>query len=411
MAKNLNWFEARRIARVEGRRIRREAWRKWLDYDRSVFLWHIYQPAGVVETVGGEANTLPESRHVARAEEFQSLEFFSEDWTDEHWDAPFYADSPAGGSSGGSSGGSDSPAGGSSGGSDSPAGGGGSDSGGGGSWSGGDVGGDVGGGGGGGGGQKPPKPPKPEMDYTPAVGLTLAGDPIDGPGCYIIAPEEGLAFVNVSIPNPQGGTVKVLMVSVTCLGKTRLLTMGPGTSAGFEFKGPINPGGTITATATASDGNGHTWTGADTDKWPELCLLPIFSWSGNRLIQNRCNHGSGPVDGFDQLEEYTKTAQYAVNPEPGAENVGVNTGADFNDGFKTTVTPYPDGLPTVTEWDFPAPEITCAVAEDGSISYVTPPWLDFFLPPPPPVTTGEPPEDCTLSTVSQNETGPNGSSL
>ena len=58
------------------------------------------------------------------------------------------------------------------------------------------------------------------------------------------------AIVPMLLPSPFN-TLKVALISVTCFGQTRLGSLGPGASQGFQFEGPVNPGGTITATATA----------------------------------------------------------------------------------------------------------------------------------------------------------------
>ncbi len=432
MARGLDWFQARALARLQGRRIRREAWRKWLRYDAGVYLWYHYQPPGQTTFLGGVQQSIPEALHVVRASEFQAAEFLALDWTDEDWNANSGGGTPPNENGGDDTGGSGSGGGtngpgtgeadgeddnddadddaeGDDGGGTAPGAGDGgesSDSGGEGTWGGGGGGGLPGGGNGGGG--KKPKPPPPQADYTPTVELTLDAD-TDGPSCFIIVPDEGTAFVSVSVPNPQGGTARVLGLTVTCLGQTKTQTVGPGVSTGFTFKGPIGPGGTVRATATARDFNAHSWTGADTDQWPPNCLLPIYTWSGSKTVTHRCNHGSGGQDGFDVAGNYSTTAQYAVHPAPGSGKAGTNTGADFNDGdnMHETTTPYPGGTPNTVDSFLPAPGgITCDVAANGQITNVLPATMGQY-PPSGTTTTGTPPDDCTETTTA-SESGPNG---
>jgi len=207
---------------------------------------------------------------------------------------------------------------------------------------------------------------------------------VDGPNCYILVPPRGTANVSVSLPSPPDGKLRLATLSVTCFGQTRLGTIAPGGNNAFQFEGPINPGGTVTATATASDGS-HNWTGQGSEKWLKLCLLPIYSWSGTKNVIHRCDpppnaSGDPPVTGYDETHHYTTTAQYAVNPEKGAKS-GMNTGADFNNGnnAQTVITDYPKGTPQTTDRFVPAPGgITCDVDASGSISNVRPKTLNIF---------------------------------
>ena len=398
MAKNLNWFQARALAR-SGSNIRRDAWRRWLKFSNTTYLWFIYTP---------QSAYVAEETHVVLNRDFTDFEFLASDWTDEPWDQSVSNTCPAGyhwddfagacvpdnithtcpagyhwdgkacvpndsnhrcpvgyhwngtacvsdGGGGGGGGGSGS--------------GGGSGTGGGGGWSGGGGGGN----GGGGGGDRPPRLKPPPADYTPQVEVALDPGDLDGPGCFISVPQNGTANVNVTLPNPAGGTVKVAMISVTCFGQTRLGMLGPGASQGFQFQGPIGPGGTVTATATASDGNGHTWTGSGKDTWPKTCLLPTLTWSGTQHTSQRYSGGSDGESGYDQDDNYSVTAQYAVNPDSGG--AGNDTGANFTNGTNahTTVTPYPDGSPSTTDWTVQAPRnITCDLDGDGGVTNVQP---------------------------------------
>ncbi len=420
MAKNLNWFQARTLAR-NGSNIRRDAWRRWLKFSRTSYLWSIYTPLSADVT---------EETHVALNKDFTDFEFLANDWTDEPWDqssdkclAGYHWDEfagacvpdndshtcPAGyhwdgkacvpndsnhrcptgyhwngtacvadGGGGGSGGGNGT-------------GGGGWGSGGG------------GGGGGGGGQQRPPRLKPPPADYTPKVEVALDPGDLEGPGCFIQVPRNGKANVNVTLPNPAGGTLRVALISVTCFGQTRLGTLGPGAAQGFQFEGPIGPGGTVTATATASDGNGHTWTGSGKDKWPKICLLPKATWSGTQHISQRCSGGSGGDHGYDQDDNYAVTAQYAVNPDTGG--AGSDTGANFTNGTNahTTVTPYPDGSPSTTDWVVQPPRaITCELDGHGGVKNIQPNKLGILH-------NGEPQTgnhgNCS-TTTSGSESGP-----
>lgn len=400
MAKNLNWFQARARART-GSNIRRDAWRRWLRFSRSTWLWFIYTP---------QSADVAEETHVVLNRDFTDFEFLAIDWTDEPWDQSVSNTCPAGyhwdefagacvpdnvthtcpagyhwdgkacvpndsnhrcpvgyhwngtacvsdGGGGGGGGGSGS--------------GGGNGTGGGG-WGGGGGGNN----GGGGGGDRPPRLKPPPADYTPTVEVALDPGDLDGPGCFISVPQNGKANVNVTLPNPAGGTVKVALISVTCFGKTQLGSLGPGASQGFQFEGPVNPGGSITATATASDGNGHTWTGSGKDTWPKICLLPTLTWSGTQHTSQRYSGGSDGETGYDQDDNYSVTAQYAVNPDSGG--AGTDTGANFTNGTNahTTVTPYPDGSPSTTDWTVQAPRnITCDLDGNGGVTNVQPQTL------------------------------------
>ncbi len=410
MAKNLNWFQARALAR-NGSNIRRDAWRRWLKFSRSTYLWFIHTP---------QSADVAEETHVVLNRDFTDFEFLANDWTDEPWDqvaekcpAGYHWDEFAGAcvpdtngghtcqagyhwdgtacvpndinhrcptgyhwdgsacvSDGGGGGGGGGGTGGTGGG-----GWGGGGNGGGGNGGGGGFGGGGGGGGGNGGGSgtKPPRT-KTSPDYTPTVEVALDPGDLDGPGCFIQVPQNGTANVNVTLPNPAGGTIRVAMISVTCFGKTQLGMLAPGASQGFQFQGPIGAGGSVTATATASDGNGHTWTGSGKDTWPKMCLLPTLTWSGNQHITHRCKgHGSTGENGYDQDDDYSVSAQYAVNPDDGG--TGDDTGAQIGDpqNAHTTVTPYPNGSPSTSNWHVSPPRhITCDLNDNGGIKNVQP---------------------------------------
>ena len=437
MARNLNWFQARTLAR-NGSNIRRDSWRHWLQFSRTSYLWFIHTPLSA---------DVAEETHVVLNKDFTDFEFLSTDWTDELWDQPpdkcpsgYHWDEfagacvpdnagghtcqagyhwngtacvpndvdhrcPAGyhwdgtacvadGSSGGG--------GGSSGGSGSNGGGG---WGGGGNGGGGNGGGGIGGGNGGGGNHTPPRSRPAAPDYTPTVEVALDPGDLDGPGCFIQVPQNGKANVNVTLPNPANGTVRVALISVTCFGKTQLGSLGPGASQGFQFEGLIGPGGSVTASATASDGNGHTWTGSGKDKWPKVCLLPTLTWGGSENISQRCKgHGSTGETGYDQEDNYSASAQYAVNPDTGG--TGNDSGAQIGDANNahTTVTPYPNGSPSTTDWHVSPPaSITCELDDNGGVKNVQPDKLGVLYDD---SSKTEKSGQCT-TTTSGSESGPN----
>ncbi len=253
-------------------------------------------------------------------------------------------------------------------------GGGGSDSGGSGSW------GISGGGSGGGGGPHSPKPPRkrvPWGDYTPLVTVDL--DPnIDGPGCFIESPRPCTALVNVTVPDPGDGKLKVATISVTCFGKTKLGALAPGGTQGFSFTGKVSAGQVVTATATASAGDGiHAWTGSG-EKTCDVkdCIKTAFTWTGDEEDSHRCPpQGSESTEtGWDFSDSYTVTRKYAINPEPGTE-IGIVYGKDYNPpGNRTQLTTsVPDGQTTTVKLHVDAPgSVTCQVSAQGGISNVEP---------------------------------------
>src|SRR3954468_20902738 len=103
--KNLNWFQARNLAKNEHRAIRREAWRKWLVFGPALRF--------ISKVVNGS-----EKRYVVPNVEFGRDEFLANDWTDEPWvdgtipsgvtppSTPYLGNAGGSGTAGGSSGGS-----------------------------------------------------------------------------------------------------------------------------------------------------------------------------------------------------------------------------------------------------------------------------------------------------------------
>lgn len=71
--KALEWFQARALARMERRAIRREGWEKWLLYRSRC--WLIYEVVLGIELL-----------RVVRTTDFTDLEFLAKDWTDELWE-------------------------------------------------------------------------------------------------------------------------------------------------------------------------------------------------------------------------------------------------------------------------------------------------------------------------------------
>ena len=72
--KNLDWFQARTLAR-SGTAVRRDAWRKWLTFES--YVWLITQPVWLEQEY---------DRRVAQQWDFGADEFLANDWTDEPWD-------------------------------------------------------------------------------------------------------------------------------------------------------------------------------------------------------------------------------------------------------------------------------------------------------------------------------------
>ena len=269
--KNLNWFQARNLAKTEHRAIRREAWRKWL----------VFGPAlrCISKVVSGA-----EQRYVVPNVEFGRDEFLANDWTDEPWvdgtipsgvtppSAPYQPG--AGSSSGGSIG---------SGGS-------------------GDFGPPPPGGGGSGGGGT-----GEEGDgnrHCPA-GYHLSAD---GRKCEKDAGEDQSSTVSVSIPQPDlsqlgsayddrkncfppagsggggpysatvyvtvnisGGPPGVGTLSVVLQGATKVGTGWPGMNQDFEFTNvSFQPGSSITATATYNIAS-KTFSGSGSVNFPGVC--------------------------------------------------------------------------------------------------------------------------------------------
>ena len=73
--KNLDWFQARTLAR-SGTAVRRDAWRKWLTFES--YVWLITQPVWLEQEY---------DRRVAQQWDFGAGEFLANDWTDEPWEA------------------------------------------------------------------------------------------------------------------------------------------------------------------------------------------------------------------------------------------------------------------------------------------------------------------------------------
>lgn len=431
MARNLNWFQARYVAKVALRRIRRESWRRWIEFDPANFIWWEFQPF-LAGQPGAETPVLDtqETRHPVEFDEFQAAEFFANDWTDEGWDVPSdwnYAGdnggvsnpvtsgSSGGGTSGGSGGGS---TGGTSGG---PTMGGGVTPGGtpgtGGSYNpppdsngagpstgtpggmSGNKGGGVDpesipsdsfvidsfappGGGGGGGNIIPPQPAPSPADYTPTVEITLDPGTLDGPSCWIVAPTTPRTVsVSVTMPNPAGGTLTIGFLRVTCGNQSQVFTLAPGASVGASFDIRPEPDGFVMATATIDDRKGNAWTGSDKDQWPAKCLLRQVTWTGTQSIDHRCPDGGSGHNGSVTTDTYQVTGEYAINPRPaGTGLTGEKTATSFPANKRETVVdPYPTGSNTTTPVSQTAPAIiTCDVDASRIISNITPAKLGLL---------------------------------
>lgn len=267
--KNLNWFQARNLAKSEHRAIRREAWRKWLVFGPALRF--------ISKVVAGV-----EQRYVVPNIEFGRDEFLANDWTDEPWvdgtipsgvTPPSAGYQPGAGSGTGGGGGS---------GSFGPPSTGGGGSGGGGSGGGGDrhcpagyhLSAD---------GRKCEKDDGPDKSATVSVNipqpdLSNLGSAFDsGKNCF---PQSGTgggsgsgpysATVHVSV-NIAGGPPGVGTLSVVLQGSTQVGTGWPGMNQDFEFTNvSFQPGSTISATATYNI-NGKTFTGSGSVGFPGMC--------------------------------------------------------------------------------------------------------------------------------------------
>ena len=386
--KNLDWFQARTLAR-SGTAVRRDAWRKWLTFES--YVWLITQPVWLEQEY---------DRRVAQQWDFGAGEFLANDWTDEPWDGgpqppdppdppqppdPPRPPGPPGGGGGGGNGGGDPPV-------DPP-----SDPPGGGGGGGGNTGGGGGGwppGGGGGGGPqpsvppKPPKPPNPPQNNVPTITVEVNADvDPDGPSCFIQPPQTCTVYVNVSIAGGPAG-VGTLRVSGIGTPGVQLGTAHPGYSGGFVFNNvPFLPGGTITYTADyGAPGNVPLthYIGTGSYKFPPNCILFGATWHGSTTESNTCTH-DGPSgdteDGYNYAANYSVNGQYAVNPEDGNGKSAKLTPVDVNEGtphIHWTNDTFPDG--THTEGDinlYPPGSVTVDVS-NGGVSNIQPDSLKMF---------------------------------
>ena len=247
MARNLNWFQGRAIART-GKAIRRDAWRKWLT--KGFALWFLDRDD---PTDGHFHYVVPQS-------EFGSAEFLASDWTDEPWSDPVtgvpvtppsgYVPPPVSDPGGGGGG--------------PPVGDPGGPGDGGGTW------GPVGGGGGPGGpGGTTPRPHPthtPPSDQTPVVTVRFIRSAPDYAGlrCFMTGPTSPLTmYWEVTV---MGGPPGVGTLSVVCQGHTQLGTAFPGYSRVWEFTGiAVDAASAIDCTAEYTiNGTPHDATGAHT---------------------------------------------------------------------------------------------------------------------------------------------------
>ena len=404
--KNLDWFQARSIAR-SGRAVRRELWRKWLTFEH--YVWLITQPVWETQLA---------DRRVAQQWDFGADEFMARDWTDEPWpngpqppdppDPPNPPDPPRPPkpplppkppSNGGSDPSNPSdpadptnppisdPVGG-----DSDGGGPGGHTGGG--WGGWGSGVDGNGGGDGPKPPVPPKPPRPHEPPTPNVPTitveVLADLDTDGPSCFIVPPATCTIYVTVTI---AGGPAGVGTLSVSgALRPAQLSTGWPGMNQSFTFRDvPVNPGGTVTFFADYGAPGVVSfihYIGSGSFTFPPNCLIATLTWTGDSTEVKRCNHGpqtyGGPAtDGFDFTANYSVTADYAIHPEPGAHKTGRDTGVKYADGNGNNAhghyTPHPAGAATDTDWFIAPPaSITADVGEDHTLANIAPATLRIF---------------------------------
>lgn len=83
--RNLNWYQARHLAKVLNKKVRRWDWRRWTVWT-GYYLWFTHQP--YLPPVDAIPAT-PEDWRVVQNEDFTAAEFLANDWTDEPWDTPF----------------------------------------------------------------------------------------------------------------------------------------------------------------------------------------------------------------------------------------------------------------------------------------------------------------------------------
>ncbi len=399
--KNLDWFQARSIAR-EGRAVRRELWRKWLTFEH--YVWLITQPVWETQLA---------DRRVVQQWDFGAEEFMARDWTDEPWpngpqppeppEPPNPPDPPRPpkpplppGGDGGDGNHTDplppdpsnpnnppthtDPINGSSGG----------------------IGGGWGGFGSSGGDgtpdgpkppvpPRPPRPPQPPNPNVPTITVEVAADlDTDGPSCFIIPPATCTIYVTVSI---AGGPAGVGTLSVSgAFTPAQLSTGWPGMNQSFTFHNvPVNPGGTITFFADYGAPGVIPfihYIGSGSFTFPPNCLIATLTWAGDSTEVKRCNHGpqtyGGPAtDGFDFTANYAVTAAYAIHPEPGAGKTGRDTGVKYADANGNNAhghyTPYPGGVATDSDWFIAPPaSITADVGEDHTLANIAPATLGVF---------------------------------
>ena len=402
--KNLDWFQARSIAR-SGRAVRRELWRKWLTFEH--YVWLITQPVWETQLA---------DRRVAQQWDFGADEFMARDWTDEPWpngpqppdppDPPNPPDpprppkpplppKPPGNGGSDPSNPSDpadptnppisDPVGG-----DSDGGGPGGHTGGG--WGGWGSGVD---GNGGGDGPKPPVPPKPPRPHqppnpdVPTITVEVVADlDTDGPSCFIVPPATCTIYVTVTI---AGGPAGVGTLSVSgALGPAQLGTGWPGMNQSFTFRDVlVNPGGTVTFFADYGAPGVVPfihYIGSGSFTFPPNCLLFVATWSGDTAETKRCHHGPQGYAGFGEdgygfTASYSTSGQFAVNPDPGVGKSAMNTGADLNAGNNAhgIYIPFPTGTPTHIDWWVAAPRrCTVDVDAQGAVSHPIPVKLGIF---------------------------------
>ncbi len=408
--KNLDWFQAHRVAR-RGRPIRREEWRKWLTYEG---IWPITQPQ--IESTSNEPGQ-EARRAVAQNFDFASAEFNASDWTDEPWnggvrppdnphgdpvppngdpDIPWPDDdplrppgtpaNPPGNPPGGTgSGGGGNNGGGSGGGSGTGSGGGG----------GGGIIVPPHGWGDGGGGMPPhpappipppkPKPHAPDAVPTVTVSVAMSGSSVDGPGCFITVPTTVTLAVTVTV---AGGPAGVGLISVDCpvgtVDGSSLGTASDGFTHTYNYLDvPFTPGGTVTVEATYSappQPGGDDYVGEGSITFPPECLIVSTTFTGT-LDESRETEAVGvsgaPATGYTHEAAYETSVDYAFHPADGDGKTGVRSGAVTGGIYTYTHTEVPSGTITTGEVPIDPPmSITADIASSVATNRAAP--MDVF---------------------------------
>lgn len=271
--KNLNWFQARTLAR-QGKGVRRDAWRRWLVFDAFSLVFNEVVDAEsepnavrVAQSVSaGDAETPPLNLFTYAREDFLGL-----DWTDEPWSGGNAAPSvppyelPAGTSGTSGTSGSarsddweDSFAVSRSGGSSSSS-------------------------SGGGGGARPRARPNNAPAQAAVITITYQTDLVPGGNACLLANQhdsgqECLVIMTVSI---TGGPAGVFSLHIQLGADTKPAESGhTGYSADFLFTVPVNPGGTLTPNVIYHPTGGDVTQNSPNFAFPASCKIVVFESNG-----------------------------------------------------------------------------------------------------------------------------------